>query len=261
MFDKRHTRWKDKLIPLYGQRETENMWRWYQEAARSEELFELDLEKLQNYYPIQYLTGHTFFYDLKFLVNKHTLIPRPETEELVYQVLADHKEKTRLRVIDLGTGSGCIAITLQKHRPDWSVAGIDFSPETLHMARKNADLHDVHIHWKVDNILELPQNFLAEYDIVVSNPPYIRPHEKSSLDLNLDYEPESALFTRDADGLEFYEAIQLRSRYLREGASIYLEMNHHTSKHIAELFSHSGYHEIRIIKDLQGLNRILKVTI
>lgn len=256
-------KWKSTLTPLYGERETTNMWRWYQEANRPDALFEDDLQKLSAYYPIQYLMGFAYFYGEKFLVNQHTLIPRPETEELVYKVLEDHPAKEKFRVIDLGTGTGCIAITLKKHRPQWSVTGLELYPGALEIARKNADLHRVNVDWKRGDILNPALGEELGYDLVISNPPYIRPDEREGMDKNVvGYEPPQALFTRDPEGLEFYQAIEKFGRNLRPGAVIYLEIHENAAGQITSLFEESSkYSTVQIYKDMQERDRILKVSI
>lgn len=256
------SRWKTALLPLYGERETNNMWRWYQEAYRPEASFEDDLQKLSESYPIQYLTGYSYFYGEKFLVNEHTLIPRPETEELVYKILEEHPEKDELRVIDLGTGTGCIAITIKKHRPGWFVTGMDIFDKTLAMARENGHILGAEVSWVQGDILSLEISDISSYDIVVSNPPYISPLEKEEMDSNVvQYEPHHALFTRDDHGLEFYKAIAGLGKFLKPGSKIYLEIHEGASKEIAALFSHpKTYTSPEIHTDMQGKDRILSVT-
>lgn len=239
------------------------MLRWYREADRPGALFEDDLQKLSEFYPIQYLTRYAYFYGEKFLVNQHTLIPRPETEELVYKILEDHPDTKTLRVIDLGTGTGCIAITIKKHRPEWMVTGMDLYPATLEIARQNAELHQVNIEWRLGDILESKLGNEPGFDLIVSNPPYIRPDEREAMDENVvGYEPPHALFTRDPEGLEFYQAIEKLGRSLRQGAMIYLEIHEHAAGKIVSLFRESAqYASIQIYKDMQGRDRILKVLI
>lgn len=256
-------KWMSSLSPIYGEREANNMWRWYEEADRSGDLFEHDLSRLVSHYPIQYLTGYSYFYGEKFFVNNHSLIPRPETEELVYRVLENHPHKSdQLQVLDLGTGSGCIAITLKKQRPEWDVTGVDLYPETLAVAEKNSRLHQVDINWKQTDMLAMESRDIPHsYDIVVSNPPYISPDEKSLLKPNVrDYEPHEALFTKDASGLEFYKAIAEYGKGLGSGAVIYLEMHENARGKIVGLFNESQYYSTpEVIPDMQGKDRIFRV--
>lgn len=254
-------KWMDALIPLYGHREALNMWKWYREAERPTKLFEKDLKLLKEYYPIQYLTGYTWFYGDKYYVNEHTLIPRPETEELVHTVLEDHPADFKIRILDLGTGSGCIPITLKKHRPSWCVSGLERYADTLHIARKNEQLHQSDIHWIHGDMLNL-NSFVSEpFDIIISNPPYIPFTDKAQMERNvLDYEPHHALFTEDDNGLEFYESIAKNCpKITNEGAEIYLEIHENNSEKIAEIFRKDAlFEEPEIIQDMQGKDRILK---
>ncbi len=259
--DGNYVKWTSALVPIYGERETQNMWRWYQEADRSEKTFDADLRKLSEHYPIQYLTGYAFFYGEKFLVNEHTLIPRPETEELVYRVLENHPYSPPLRVIDLGTGTGCIPITLKKKRPQWTVAGLDLNDETLNVARENGVNFGTQVEWLRRNILELPESYLQSYDLVISNPPYISPLERSGLDPNVRmYEPHEALFTGDAEGLEFYKAIARQGRRLHSRAILYLEIHENMGQRVSAIFeSIPEYASVVIHRDMQGKDRIVEV--
>lgn len=262
MTGEKFDKWLLTLTPLYGQREASNMWRWYREADRPGALFEGDLQKLSEFYPIQYLTGYAYFYGDKFLVNQHTLIPRPETEELVYKVLEDHHDQKNLRVIDLGTGTGCIAITIKKHRPEWSVTGLDLYPATLAIARQNAELHQVDIEWRLGDMLESKLGNEPGFDLIVSNPPYIRPDEREKMEINVvRYEPPQALFTRDPAGMEFYQGIEKLGRDFSPGAQLYLEMHENTSEHIASIFLTRNYSNVQVFEDMQGKPRILKITV
>ncbi len=256
-------KWMSSLSPLYGEREANNMWRWYTEANRSTDLFEHDLSRLTVHYPIQYLTGYSYFYGEKFYVNEHSLIPRPETEELVYAILENHPSgKDHLRILDLGTGTGCIAITLKKQRPDWEVTGVDLYRETLAVAEQNSHFHQVDINWIQTDIITIgSMDFPQYYDIVVSNPPYIPPDEKSVLKSNvLDYEPHEALFTKDLGGLEFYKAIEEYGRGLRSGAEIYLEIHEKARQQIIRVFNETKFYSTpEIISDMQGKDRIVRV--
>lgn len=261
--EEQRNRWMVTLAPKYGEREADNLWRWYLEADRPFDLFEDDLHKLSTFYPIQYLTGYAYFYGEKFIVNQHTLIPRPETEELVYQVLEDHPPHSNRRVIDLGTGTGCIPITLKKHRSHWFVTGLDLFPQTLKVAKQNAEVHQVSIHWQIGDILNLDSGDLASYDIIISNPPYIRPDEGLELDENVyRFEPHEALFTSDSDGLEFYRAIARHGQQMRSGAHIYLEIHPHSADQISDLFSDTNHFQnVEILQDMQGRNRIMKANV
>lgn len=256
-------KWMSVLIPLYGERETNNMWRWYEEAGRSNEVFENDLNLLMHHYPIQYLTGYTYFYGDKYLVNEETLIPRPETEELVYKILEDHAEDSgSLRIVDLGTGTGCIPISLKKRRPDWKITGLDLYDKTLDVARQNGQLHEVEALWENQDILTLSTTFPINFDIIVSNPPYIPLDEKALMGHNvLKYEPHRALFTKDDEGLEFYIAIAKYGQRLKAGAEIYLEIHEGASQQIIPIFKDPKIFKApEVIRDMQGKNRILHIV-
>lgn len=213
--------------------------------------------------PVQYITGKTFFYDIFLYVNPSVLIPRPETEELVELVLSSPKRRNAVRILDIGTGSGCIPIVIKRKWPEAHVVACDVSREALETARKNAALHKVDIQF-------LPCNFLDEqerrrilsqkWDIIISNPPYIPLKEKSKMGLNvIAYEPHMALFTTDNEGLTFYKAIsEYAVNHLEDEGSIYLEMNEFHADNIQELFSSKGMSS-RILNDLSGKPRMLHV--
>src|SRR5690606_4628433 len=201
---------------------TNNMWHWYQEAHRPEASFEDDLQKLSEFYPIQYLTGYSYFYGEKFLVNEHTLIPRPETEELVDKILEEHPEKDELRVIDLGTGTGCIAITIKKLRPGWFVTGMDIFDKTLAMARENGLTLGAEVAWVRAHNQSIETADMTSYHNVVSNPAYISPLEKEEMDTNdKRYEPNHAQFARQHHGRECYKAIAGLGKFLKPESKIY----------------------------------------
>lgn len=168
--------------------------------------FEDSISRLQNHEPIQYIIGETEFFGLKFRVNEHVLIPRPETEELVQWILDDIGENSagsKLEILDIGTGSGCIAISLAKHLPQSKISAIDISEKALKIARENAEINNVEINFMQADILQ--KELLEEkYDVIVSNPPYVRELEKQEMQRNvLEHEPEMALYVKDEDPLIF----------------------------------------------------------
>ncbi len=211
--------------------------------------------------PVQYITGKAFFYDIFLYVNPSVLIPRPETEELVELVLKSSERGKALRILDIGTGSGCIPIVIKRKWPEAQVVACDVSREALETARKNAELHKV-------NIRFLPCNFLDEqerrrilsqkWDIIISNPPYIPVQEKSKMGLNvIAYEPHLALFTSDNEGLTFYKAIaEYAVNHLEANGSVYLEMNEFHADKIQEIFHSKGMNS-EILIDLSGKPRML----
>lgn len=222
------------------------------------------VERLQKEEPLQYILGETDFYNLSFCVDRHTLIPRPETEELVDRIIRDSAIQNELSILDVGTGSGCIAIALAKHLPQATVTGIDISAEALKTARKNAEHNGCeNICFKQVDILDNVQASAllpGEFDIIVSNPPYIMEKEKSNMETNvLAYEPASALFVSDDDPLIFYRSIAIFGKgRLRKGGALYFEINALLGKEMTTLLWEQGYTDIELIRDLSGKDRIIK---
>lgn len=217
---------------------------------------EAALDKLKTGMPIQYVLGKAPFYGRTFQMNPAVLVPRSETEELVHLILANHSGK--LKVLDLGTGSGCIAITLDLEWPDAQVQALDISPDALEMARHNAAVMDASVRFFHADMLDtnLP---LEMVDIMVSNPPYVLEQEKGGMHQNvLAYEPHSALFVPDHEPLKFYMAItQLARRYLNPGGYLYVEINEAYGKEVSDLMSGTGMEEVRVYKDLMGKDRVV----
>ncbi|MEI6349046.1 MAG: peptide chain release factor N(5)-glutamine methyltransferase [Bacteroidota bacterium] len=218
------------------------------------------LEDLNKHKPIQYVIGYEEFYGLRFNVNKHVLIPRPETEELVKWILDDFAQNHEpLTVLDLGTGSGCIAIALKNEQPNWSVSGIDKSEGALMVARSNAKLNKVEVEFSENDLLNfVPIN--QTYDIIVSNPPYIRKSEKRLMQQNvLAYEPEMALFVEDDDPLIFYKAIaEISLTLLQEKGCIYFEINEALGNETVQMLKDYGYKDVELKEDLFGKPRLVK---
>lgn len=214
---------------------------------------------LKKYEPLQYILGEIEFYGLKMYVNQHVLIPRPETEELVDWVLKDN-DKEAIKLIDLGTGSGCIAIAFAFNRSQWNVTALDISKEALNVARKNASENKVNVNFYEDDILN-PSEALAKekFNIIVSNPPYISLDQKTEMLANvLDYEPHLALFAEGSDPLVFYRKIALfaQNNLLNKG-TVYLEINEAYPNETALIFEELGFiTELR--KDINNKYRMLK---
>jgi len=232
-------------------------------------LSSLELEQLRplvqrraKHEPLQYIIGETDFYGLKLSVSDSVLIPRPETEELVEQVLSDHPSGTSKKVLDIGTGSGCIALALKHHRPDWEVWAIDTSEQALRQAQTNAHSLGLSIQWFQDNLFELQllrhhPDLANEFDVIVSNPPYILNEERSHLDLEvLDYEPELALFCLSTRHM--YEALMNTSLSLlkKHQASFYFELHERNAEEVQQLYSNMNIPS-KIIKDLGGKDRFI----
>ena len=217
------------------------------------------IARLRNFEPIQYIFGHTEWNGLDLKVTKATLIPRPETAELVEQISNLQSPITNLkspvRVLDIGTGSGCIAIALKKNHPDWEVTGIDISKEAIEIARENAARNQVEVNFEVMDIFSDQIEGNHPYDIVVSNPPYICESEKKGMRRNvLEFEPEGALFVPDEDALRYYRRIC----ELRLGEKLYFEINEAYGKEMRELMEKEGYQDIIIRKDMYGKDRIIE---
>lgn len=237
------------------------------------------LEKLSRQNPIQYVLGETEFYGLSFKVNEHTLIPRPETEELVDWIVEENRlagrgvvestGKNRFQILDIGTGSGCIAISLAKNISNTNVYAMDVSGEALKMAGENAKLNNLEVTFVNANILEeeavessfQKQNIQSiKLDVVVSNPPYVRNLEKNEMKANvLDNEPHLALFVEDDNALVFYKAITaFAEKHLKPNGQLYFEINEYLANEMTELVNAYGFKNIEIRKDLFGKDRMLK---
>ena len=224
-------------------------------------LFKKALEALKKEIPIQYILGETEFYGLPFIVNRHTLIPRPETEELVEWILETADTTAPLQIIDIGTGTGCIPITLAKHLPNASLFAIDISKEALRIAKQNAILNKVKLHFTEKNILKtttLPQKF----DIIISNPPYVRELEKVDIKKNvLDNEPHIALFVEDDNPLLFYDKIAgLAIEHLTKNGLLYFEINQYLGTETVEMLHKKGFKNIELKKDVFGKDRMIQCT-
>ena len=225
-------------------------------------------ERLKQAEPIQYILEQSDFYGLSFKVNKHVLIPRPETEELVERIINQVKQckpdNTSLNILDIGTGSGCIAITLASHVPHANVTAIDISQEALLIAQENASSNDVNVLFKTVDILssEASEAITEQYDIIVSNPPYIMEDEKTAMHNNvLLHEPHLALFVPNDDPLRFYKAIaRLAKDKLNKGGKLYFEINAQCGAETVAMLTEEGFENIQLVKDLFGKNRITEAT-
>lgn len=223
------------------------------------------LKQLQQEIPIQYLLGKTIFYGLEFQVNENVLIPRPETEELVEWIIESQKSKVKsqkVKILDIGTGSGCIAISLAKNIPNAEVFAIDVSKKALATAKKNAESNLVKVTFLEKNILET-EDLEQQFDIIVSNPPYVRELEKQEIKKNvLDNEPHLALFVDDNDALIFYKKIaKLAQKNLSPNGQLFFEINQYLGKEMMELLQKMGFKNIELRKDIYGNDRMMKGTI
>ena len=229
---------------------------------------QLEIERvvasLKEYKPIQYILGETEFFGLTFSVNQSVLIPRPETEELVELILKNHPEEN-LKILDIGTGSGCIAISLAKNMPSATVYAIDISEDALFTAKENAIRNQVEIQFYRQDILS--DNVIAKarhctehsLDIIVSNPPYVTPKEKSEIQDNvIKYEPHTALFVPQDNPLLFYERIaDIGHSLLNKSGSLYFEINPLYGKEICRLLQAKDYSDVKLHQDISGKDRMV----
>lgn len=223
--------------------------------------------RLKQNEPIQYILGETEFYGLKFKVNPSVLIPRPETEELIEWILLDSGKKTPLsfgsggevrHFLDIGTGSGCIAIALKKKFLNFDVSAMDISSEALKVAKQNAELNDVEINFIQADVLNINE-LDKKYDVIVSNPPYVLQRDKNNMQSNvLDFEPHIALFVDDDNPLIFYRKIaELAKNHLNENGSLYFEIHAEQGENCKKLLELIGFENIMLRKDLSGNDRMI----
>lgn len=250
---------------------------WF-EFQENKNRFLFQLMELKSHKPIQYVLGETEFYGLKFFVNENVLIPRPETEELVEWILNDHHRKSievypdleesrhpelveGQKIIDIGTGSGCIPITLKKHLSHAEVYALDFSEKALETASNNAGFHQTEIEFIHADFLNMDFQNLSDFDLIISNPPYIAQSESGSMDKNVTaFEPSSALFVPDEDPLIFYKRIVEFARIkLDPKGRVYVEINQNLAEETEALFrNHFQWVELR--KDISGNLRMLRAS-
>ena len=269
-----------ELIPIYGGDEAESF--FYLMLEDKNQLKRLDLalnpnltfledeiliwdfilKELKDQKPIQYILGKTSFFGLDFEVNGNVLIPRPETEELVEWIIQSQKSEIRIpeiKILDIGTGSGCIAISLAKNIPNAVVFALDISKKALEVARRNAEINKVKIIFIEKNILET-EDLKEQFDIIVSNPPYVREIEKQEIKKNvLDNEPHLALFVADNNALVFYNKIaQLAQKNLSLNGQLFFEINQYLGKEMMVLLETMNFKNIELRKDIYGNNRMIK---
>lgn len=252
------------------------------------------ISDLQNEKPIQYILGDAWFYGLPFKVNENTLIPRPETEELVEWILESTKSKVQsqkskneslshraesrcnthhptpiFQLLDIGTGTGCIPISIKKNLTEAEVFAIDISEKALETASQNADINNVEINFiqadilQIENLQSTIYNLQSKFDVIVSNPPYVRNLEKVEIKKNvLDYEPHLALFVDDNDPLIFYRKIaELALKSLKPNGQLFFEINQYLGKETVEILHKLGFQNIELRKDLKGNDRMIKCSV
>jgi len=224
--------------------------------------FNADIKRLKQEEPIQYIIGETVFFGLPFKVNPSTLIPRPETEELVQWIIEDLKlaKNQEPTILDIGTGSGCIAISLAKNLINAKIFALDVSPEALKVAKENAELNQVEVEFIEADILTACHTELQKFDIIVSNPPYVRTLEKSSIKNNvLKHEPHLALFVENEDPLLFYKAIcEFANHNLKSKGILFFEINQYLGAEMMQLVSTFNFESLELRQDIFGNNRMLK---
>ena len=262
---------QDVLLPIYGDRETSAVIKlWFGSRLdmspidlimrREDEVtfpsFEADLAQLKVSTPVQLVLGEAFFFDRAFVVNEHTLIPRPETEELVAGILERFSNK-ELKVIDVGTGSGCIAISLQLARHNWSITGVDIHRQTIDAAKANAAKFGANVDFRLTDVLE---EALPEFDLLVSNPPYIPVSEAQAMDRNVvEYEPDRALFVPNEDALLFYRRLLELATAEKKDSPLYVafEIHEDFGEEMIELCASFGFKEVNLLQDLQRKDRMI----
>ncbi len=217
------------------------------------------IRRLRRNEPIQYIIGIEYFKGLVFEVNENVLIPRPETQELVDWILADCQSHEGCRILDIGTGSGCIPVSLAHFLKKADVESWDISEGALEVARRNGERNGVKVNFRKQDVFE-DTPFSPGYDVIVSNPPYITEKEKADMDANvLDWEPDTALFVPDASPLLFYERIaQLGVGLLKTGGSLYFEINRAYGQEVCSMLKNLGYINVELRKDFFGNDRMVK---
>jgi release factor glutamine methyltransferase len=270
---------KNKLSNIYDEREAnamsylllEHLTQWSRtkiQLNQDEKIEQEQIDLLEKYLsdllkkkPLQYVVGETEFYELSFKVNENTLIPRPETEELVHAIITENKQQN-VSILDIGTGSGCIPISLAKNIPDAKVASTDLSEEASKMAQQNAKLNQVEVLFLNQDILKWKEFDWEQYDIIVSNPPYVMEKEKELMDENvLNFEPHLALFVSNNDPLIFYRTIaEFAQKHLKKGGLLYFEINENLGQEMIHLLQEKGFSEIELRKDINGKDRMTKAV-
>lgn len=265
------------LKNLYEDREADNITAWVFEYVTGLKKWEIRtnafeikepvskqlkkyLNELLQHKPVQYVLNETWFYKRRFYVNENVLIPRPETEELVEWVIKEVQSKKKLKIIDIGTGSGCIPVSIKKELPDAIITAIDLSEKALQVAKKNAKELNAEIHFvQTDFLNENEWHLLEYYDIIVSNPPYIPVSEKEILSKNVtQFEPSIALFVENNNPYIFYEKISgFASSHLNPNGKIYVEVHEEYAHEVKNIFLKKGF-SVTLKKDIYGKERMVK---
>jgi release factor glutamine methyltransferase len=219
------------------------------------------LDELKNNRPVQYVTGRAYFHGLELEVNESVLVPRPETEELVAWIAGEHRGARGLKVLDIGTGSGCIILALGTLLDDPVLSAVDISQSTLNTASGNGDRLGVRVNFKLMDILDRDcWSDFPKFDLIVSNPPYVRESEKGLMQPNvLDYEPAVALFVPDSDPLKFYRALAAFARdHLDQAGKVFVEINENLGSETMSAFREAGFSDLVLKKDIRGKDRMIR---
>jgi len=260
-----YQQFQDTLQPIYGDGELRSICRIIYEDVVCKQDFDLSKldsihGRLQAQEPLQYILGEADFYSLKFRVSPAVLIPRQETEELVALFRQKESKGKSYKVLEIGTGSGCIPITLKFSHPRAKFTAVEYSETALVIAQENADRHQQKINFQHLDFCDLEQwASLDKYDVIVSNPPYIGKEESNNLEKNvLMYEPHLALFSPKADANYFYRLIHEFSKTnLHSGGRVYLELNEYNAEEVKSIFAGSEFAEVEIVKDIHQKDRML----
>jgi release factor glutamine methyltransferase len=223
------------------------------------------IKRLQNKEPFQYIIGETFFYNISLKVDSRALIPRPETEELVDWILSDIKNTAldRPKILDIGTGTGCIPLALKASCSNTDVHGLDVSEEALSLAKENAEKLNLSVTWHLQDILTSESDYSADFwDVIVSNPPYIPLVEKQKMASHvLEFEPWLALFVAENDPILFYRKIgEMAKKQLKRGGCLYFELHEDYALAVVDFIKKLNFEQVTLKKDLQGKNRMLKAV-
>ena len=240
---------------------SEEQQKWYVEA----------IERLKNNEPLQHVMGQCEFYGRKFKCDGRALVPRPETEELVEWIISMHNAQCTVHnsfnILDIGTGTGCIALSLAKELAEAEVTALDISPEALSLAHENAEILEVkNVVFVEGDILNMDDKHVVakdKYTVIVSNPPYVRECEKKDMEANvLEYDPHTALFVSDEDPLKFYRAIgEFALTHLEDGGALYFEINQYLGQETCDLLIAMGYRNVEMREDINGNPRMIKATL
>ena len=222
--------------------------------------FNFALKDLKKGKPIQHILGFAYFLNRRFKVSKDTLIPRPETEELVQLIQTDLKNLSHLKILDIGTGTGCIPISLALEMQQHQYFALDFKEEIINLAKENTALHQVKIDFKTLDILKAKNSDLQKYDIIISNPPYVLESEKATMHQNVtQYEPGSALYIPDEKALMFYEKItQLAATNLLANGKLYFEINERKAQAVISMLKSYGFYQISLHQDIHNKDRFIR---